>query len=552
VTGRQASPERGDESSAIFDRAFWLVVALAVALGVLVVVRLVADASAPAGGDGQGQSGAGSSGIATTSAAPTPAPSIDVDAYLDFFPRAAPPLALTGPGGEPVSLADYAGEPVLVFFGYTHCPDVCPTTIGAVGQAIDAVGGGARAIFVSVDPERDTIPWLAEFVQYMPAGFTAVTGTPAEVRATADDWGVRYARVETDDPAAYTMSHTADVFIVDGEGRFRGRFPFGTEPETMTAVLREVVATTAAPSASRGPSLAPSPIPTVVPTTSAAASPEAGSASLWPQVVSSSVWAGDATPVILALFDDLGGRIGDPTLRVTARLLDAGGAPAGDAVEAVRVQPPGLVEASYVPTLAIPTPGRWRIALEAAATDGSVRRGDIELTALDPGGTPAIGAPGPTIRTQTAADVGGDLTWVTTDPLPDPRLSSTSTSDALGAGRPFVLVVDSYSFKVTPACGRAVAMAKRLVDRWPDIPFIHHEPYRYSVVTTEPVLEGTLQSPVLTDVAEAWGVGSEPWGVGSMPWLFIVDGDGIVRAKYQGVMGTADVDVLLTLLTQAT
>jgi hypothetical protein len=68
------------------------------------------------------------------------------------------------------------------------------------------------------------------------------------------------------------------------------------------------------------------------------------------------------------------------------------------------------------------------------------------------------------------------------------------------------------------------------------------------VVTTEPVLEGTLESPVLTDPAIAWGVGAEPWGVGSMPWVFIVDGSGIVRAKYQGVMGSADVDVMLSML----
>ena len=91
-------------------------------------------------------------------------------------------------------------------------------------------------------------------------------------------------------------------------------------------------------------------------------------------------------------------------------------------------------------------------------------------------------------------------------------------------------------------------MAKQLVYRWPDVPFIHHEPYRYTVISSSPQLEGSLQDPVLTEPAVVWGVGSEPWGVGSMPWLFVVDGDGVVRAKYQGVMGSADVDVMLTLL----
>lgn len=544
MAGRQATPERGDEPAAIYDRAFWIVVILAVALGVLMAVRLVADATAPGGGAPDG--GAVASAGASAGAA-TPTASIDVEAFLESPVRPAPPLGLTGPGEQPVSLDDYRGGPVLVFFGYTHCPDICPATIGAVGQAIDAYGAGARAIFVSVDPERDTIPWLAEFVQYMPQGFTAVTGTPAEVRSTADAWGVRYAKVEADDPAAYTMSHTADVFVVDGAGQSRARFPFGTTPEAMTAVLRTVAATTVTPSPSAPPATPAAPSATPAPI---ARSTTPTSADLWPQVVSTSVWGGGHSPVILALFDELGGRIGDPTLRVTAQLLDGAGSPVGAVADAVRVQPPGLSDVSYVPTLDIPAPGRWGVAVDAVAPDGTIRHGVTALTALDPGGTPAIGTAAPTIRTKTTADVGGDITWLTTDPLPDPRLSSTSTTDALAAGRPFVLVVDSYSFKVTPACGKAVAMAKRLLDRWTDVPFIHHEPYRYSVVTTEPVLEGSLQAPVLTDVADAWGVGSEPWGVGSMPWLFIVDGDGIVRAKYQGVMGTADVDVLLSLLTE--
>ncbi|HEY4632340.1 MAG TPA: hypothetical protein VIH00_00360, partial [Candidatus Limnocylindrales bacterium] len=354
-----------------------------------------------------------------------------------------------------------------------------------------------------------------------------------------------------DDPAAYSMSHTADVFVVDGAGQFRARLPFGTAPEVITAVLRVVAATAGVPGASATPIATPESVPSPSATVTAAPSVTPASIDLWPQVVSSSVWGGGKSPVILALFDEVGGRVGDPTIRVTARLLDASSTPVGDAVGAVRVQPPGLVEVSWVPTLDIPSPGRWRLAVDATAADGTTRHGIADLTALDPGGTPEIGARAPTIHTPTAADVGGDLTWVTTDPLPDPRLSSTSTTDALGAGRPFVLVVDSYSFKVTPACGKAVAMAKRLLDRWTNVPFIHHEPYRYSVVTTEPVLEGSLQAPVLTDVADAWGVGDEPWGVGSMPWLFVVDGDGVVRAKYQGVMGTADVDVLLSMLDEA-
>jgi hypothetical protein len=305
----------------------------------------------------------------------------------------------------------------------------------------------------------------------------------------------------------------------------------------MTAVLREVAATTPGPAPT---AVAPTAAPTVAPV----------AIDLWPQVVSSSVWAGGASPVILSLFDGAGVRLDDPALRVTAQLLDAAGRPVGEAAKAVMVQPRGVQEVSFVPNLDIPSAGRWRVAIEAVAEDGDTRHGIVDMTALDPGGSAALGQPAPTVRTPTPADFGGDLTWVTTDPLPDPRLSQTSTTDALAAGTPFVLVVDSYQFKVTPACGRAVVMAKRLVDRWTSVPFIHHEPYRYTVVTTEPVLEGTLADPRLTEAAKAWGVGAAPWGVGSMPWIFIVDGDGIVRAKYQGVLGSADVDVILSLLAQ--
>jgi len=523
--GDEATSDGATEATSLFDGAFRLVVVLGVVLGVLMVARLLGDATGTNGGnDSPGAWVAasphpsGPSGPAATAAASgpvlSPAASADVSAFLEPVARPAPALDLTGPDGLPVSLAGLRGTPTLVFFGYTHCPDVCPATIGSVGVAIDAFGQGARAVFVSVDPERDTIPWLAEFVRYMPKGFTAITGTPARVKAAADDWGVRYARVETGDPATYSMSHTADVFLVDAAGRLRARFPFGTTPTT--------------------------------PVTSPAATPL--TVRLWPKVESSSVWAGGASPVILSLSVGAGIRLDDPNLRVTAQLLDPSGARVGDAVEATAVQPTGVREVSYVATLDFPTAGRWQMAVDAIGADGATRSGVVGVTALDPGGSAALGRPAPTARTPTPADFGGDPTWVTTDPSPDLRLTQTSTTDALAAGKPFMLVVDSIRFKVTPACGKAIFLARRLIDRWPTTPFIHLEPYRYSVVTSEPVLEGTLADPRLTDAADAWGVGAAPWGVGSMPWVFIVDGHGLVRAKYQGVVGTTDVDVILSLL----
>lgn len=530
---RPAISQPQDEAARVLDGGFWLVVAMAAVLGVLVLVMVARGILAP---------GAASPGTAEPSTIP-----IDVASFLYPAPREAPPIELTDPDVRPFSLASLRGEPVFVFFGYTHCPDVCPATIGTVGLAIDAFGAGARAVYVSVDPERDTTTWLKEYVRYLPAGFVALTGTNDEVRTTADAWSVRYARVETGVAGAYSMSHTADVFLVDANGILRAHFPFGTESEAMTAVLRKVVATpgqppvtTAAPPAA---TLAPSAVIAAPSVPSAAPV-----ASMAVDVISTSVWAGSPGPVILDLLA-AGSRLDDPTLHPTVQLVGQLGEVVGDAVVATPVQPPGIDAVSYVATLAIPTPGAWRIQVVAERA-GKTLSGSAALTALDPGTTATLGAPAPRVRTPTLDDVGGNARAVTTDPAPDLRLSQRSTADALAGGQPFVLVIDSTKFRVSPACGRAIIMARYLIDRWRDVGFIHLEPYRYSVVTDTAVLDGSLDDPSLTDASAAWGIGGDPWGAKSMPWVFVVDGHGIVRAKYQGIMGSTDVDVIVALIEQ--
>ena len=465
---RQDAPDRSEEPAALFDGAFRLVAVLAAILVLLAIVRVVAGGMGPTGGSQPGAEDEASGG--PTSGAPSPISSADVDAFLLTDVQPAADLSLTGPDGLPMSLASLRGVPVLVFFGFTHCADVCPATIGTVGLAIDAYGQGAKAIFVSIDPERDTVPWLAEFVRFMPAGFTAVTGTPIQVRSTADAWGVRYAKVVGDDPVNYEMSHTADVFFVDAEGRLRALFPFGTQAETMTAVMRSVASSEVTATATPSPDATSS--PTAV-------------ADLWPRVISSSVWAGGSSPVILALYDAGGSRIDDPSLRVTAQRLDESGQRTGPVADAAVVQPVGVPDVSYVPTLDLPVPGTVRLAVDATAPDGTTRSGTVDLHALDPGGTPALGDPAPTVRTPIASrlrgsDLGDDRPAARSCGCPRHR-RPTRWQPA----RPFVLVVDSVRFRVTQVCGRAVVLARHLVDRWQDVPFIHLEPYRYTVVTTE-------------------------------------------------------------------
>jgi hypothetical protein len=182
-------------------------------------------------------------------------------------------------------------------------------------------------------------------------------------------------------------------------------------------------------------------------------------------------------------------------------------------------------------------------------TAASGATGSVPISALDPGTTPHLGGPAPDIRTPTLGDVGGLALAVTTAPLPDLRFSQTSTADARAAGKPYVLVVDSVRFKVSPACGRALTMVRYLLDRWPDVVFIHLEPFEYSIITSEPVLSGDIANPPVNHYARAWGLGDATWPGTKMPWIFVVDGSGTVRAKYTGIVGSADVDLVLGLIT---
>jgi protein SCO1/2 len=472
-------------------------------------------------------------------ASSSPVASVDPASYAYPAPEAAPELQLTDQDGQPFALASLRGQPALVFFGYTHCPDVCPDTIGRVSQAMSAYDGPVRAIFVSIDPARDTVAWLKQYSGYMPAGFTMLTGSDVQIADVAAAWGVRYARVDGTNPSNYSMSHTAEVYAVDGAGLLRAHFPYGTPSAAMTAVLtgfRSEAQASTSPGASPAASVTASP-------TSTAATAQ----TLQVEVASTSVWAGASIPVILNLTGP-GGRLNDATAVVQVQLTDMSGGPIGQPVAAQPVTPPGLTDVSWIAQVSIPYPDAYRFSVSARSGVLPLVGSSALITALQDGGIPAIGARVPDVVTPTMADVGGDIRRLSTDPTPDQRLYQTSTADALAQHVPFVLVLDSTKFRVTTACGKAVQLIKYLLDRWPQLTFIHHEPFRYDIVTDTAVLEGTLEAPVLTDVATAWGLGADPWSATSMPWIFIVDENGILRAKYQGVIGSEDVDVIVSWL----
>jgi protein SCO1/2 len=481
-------------------------------------------------------------------AATSAAPSAEAIAPASFtYPtvRQAAPLELTDQDGRPFSLAALRGRTALVFFGYTHCPDVCPATTGIISQVLAEIGSSARAVFVTVDPERDTVTWLHEYVSYLHAGFTALTGTDDEIRAAADAWGVRYARVETGGAGGYSMSHTAEVYLVDANGDLRAHFPFGTKAPAMETTIRGIAASL--------PSATPSAAASVAPSAGASSpsspspSPAAAAADLTARVVSSSVWAGGSSPLILRLSTGTA-ELADPAAHPMVELLRPDGSDTGASFEALPVRPPGVDAVSYVAIVDIPSSGAWRLGV-TVTTGGRTLRGSVAVTALDPGTSARLGEPAPTVRTPTLADVAGVARAITTDPNPDARLYQTSTVDALGAHTPFVLIVDSSLFRVSQVCGKAVLMARFLLDRWPDVAFIHSEPFVYTLVSDWPVLSGVIADPPLDGVATAWGIAGPPWGNLSVPWVFVVDGNGIVRAKYEGLMGTDDIDVMLAFIT---
>ena len=451
--------------------------------------------------------------------------------------QAAPDLQLVDQRGEPFSLTSLAGHPVLVFFGYTHCPDVCPATVGVLNQVLADAGPDVRAVFVSIDPDRDGQAEMASYLRYLPDAYTGLSGTPDAIARTAAAWGVKYAKIDEGTSDGYGMAHTADVFLVDAAGTMRARFPFGTEAGPMTAAVTDLLADSAAPSDG-----APKPAATQAPLAGGSGPGD----DLRVLVVSSSIWAGPETPVIVTLTEPDGTPL-DGSQPVVARVIGANETPTAQDVPAVAIQPAGAKRASFVATVQVPVAGWWRLDLVTA--DG--RKGSIAIEARDPGASAAIGDPAPAIDTPTLDDVGGKALAITTQEAPDLRLYRESTADARAAGRPYVLVVDSARFKVSPACGRAITMVGYLVDRWADeVAFVHLEPFPYDVVTEAPILAGDLANPPLNDQTAALGLGDGVWPATRMPWVFVVDGDGIVRAKYEGIVGSADIDLILSIITR--
>ena len=131
---------------------------------------------------------------------------------------------LTDHTGMPRTLADFRGKAVMLFFGYTHCPDQCPTTLAKMARAVDRLGeDGKRAqgLFVTLDPRRDTQDVLAQYVPAFHPGFIGLRGSEAEVAQTAQDFKVFFASQRPDASGSYTVDHLTAIFVFDLQGRLR-------------------------------------------------------------------------------------------------------------------------------------------------------------------------------------------------------------------------------------------------------------------------------------------------------------------------------------------
>ena len=144
------------------------------------------------------------------------------------------------------SLADFHGKLVLLYFGFASCPDVCPTDLVAIANLIGLLGPEGdelQPLFVTLDPERDTREVLGAYVAGFHPRFVALSGTEEDTRRVATSYKVAYEKVRLPGAAAYTVDHTAYVFLLDREGRFVTLFPPGTPAERMAVMVREQLAT---------------------------------------------------------------------------------------------------------------------------------------------------------------------------------------------------------------------------------------------------------------------------------------------------------------------
>jgi cytochrome oxidase Cu insertion factor (SCO1/SenC/PrrC family) len=155
------------------------------------------------------------------------------------------PFALIDQAGKERSDTDFRGKFVILYFGYTYCPDICPADLMQIGLAVDKLGPAGddvQPLFISVDPERDTPDVLAKYVAAFHPRLLGLTGTPRQIRAVADSYKAYYAKYTPPEGGVYLIDHTGFTYLVGRDGQYAGFFPPGTSADRMVEIIRPLLA----------------------------------------------------------------------------------------------------------------------------------------------------------------------------------------------------------------------------------------------------------------------------------------------------------------------
>lgn len=150
------------------------------------------------------------------------------DYYGMLYEREAPAFTLTDQDGAKVSLSNFKDKVVLLFFGYTYCPDICPMTMSVMNNVIDELGDQAdqvQVVFISIDPERDTKEKLKSYIPYYNENFIGLTGTLEDIDKVADDYNIFYSKEEVESSSEYLMGHNSSVFLITPDGDLFLKYP---------------------------------------------------------------------------------------------------------------------------------------------------------------------------------------------------------------------------------------------------------------------------------------------------------------------------------------
>jgi cytochrome oxidase Cu insertion factor (SCO1/SenC/PrrC family) len=154
------------------------------------------------------------------------------------------PFTLTDQTGRRRSDAEFRGKLLMVYFGYTYCPDICPADLQQIGLAVERLGEAGAAVqplFITIDPIRDTPEVLAQYVPSFHPRLLGLTGTADEIAAVAREYKVVYTKYQPPDGGPYLMDHTGFVYIVDPTGKYRGFFPPGTPEDRMREMINKIL-----------------------------------------------------------------------------------------------------------------------------------------------------------------------------------------------------------------------------------------------------------------------------------------------------------------------